>query len=195
MSEQAILKRLERVEASIAIQQLPARYAMAVDARNLDDLADLYVDDIDFGQLGKGREALKTYFTGATSLFYRSVHQIVGHKFDFVDEDHAVGQVYCRADHERGDTWIVAQMCYFDKYVRRGDKWYFAEKRELDFFYCADILEHPQDVDFQRFVVPGMKLDLPMMVDRAPSWKAFWDNQGAEAVGKLTGQPRASRGK
>lgn len=194
MSDTDILGRLKRVEASIAIQQLPARYAMAVDARNLDDLADLYIDDIDFGPLGKGREALKSYFTAATSIFYRSIHQILGHKFDFIDDDNAVGQVYCRADHERGDTWIVAQMCYFDKYVRRGDKWYFADKRDFDFYYCADSLEHPQDVNFQRFVVPGMKMDKPMMVDRFPSWRSFWEKQDPEAVAKLTSQPRSQPG-
>lgn len=191
MNDPEILRRLERMEASIAIQQLPVRYAMAVDCRNMDDLADLYVDDIDFGQLGKGREALKIYFTAATSAFYRSVHQIMGHKFDFLDDEHAVGQVYCRADHERGDTWIVAQMCYFDKYIRRDGKWYFADKRDFDFYYCADSLEHPQDVGFQRFVVPGMKLDVPMMIERFPSWKVFWDRQGMEAVARLTTQPGA----
>lgn len=189
MNNEDLSRRLDRIEASIAIQQLPARYAMAVDSRNLDDLADLYVDDIDFGQLGRGREALKAYFTAATSVFYRSIHQIMGHKFDFLDDDNAVGQVYCRADHERGDTWIVAQMCYFDRYTRRDGKWYFAGKRDFDFYYCADALEHPQDVGFQRFVVPGMKMDLPMMVDRFPSWKTFWGKQGDEAVAKLTAQP------
>ena len=36
--------RMARIEGSIAIQQLPARYAMAVDTRNLDELADLFVE-------------------------------------------------------------------------------------------------------------------------------------------------------
>ena len=33
-------ERLERVEAQLAIQQLPAKYAVAVDSRNLDELVD-----------------------------------------------------------------------------------------------------------------------------------------------------------
>ena len=39
--ERSIEQRLERVEAQLAIQQLPARYALAVDSRNLDDLVAL----------------------------------------------------------------------------------------------------------------------------------------------------------
>ena len=189
MSDPDLLQRLARVEASLAIQQLPARYAMAVDSRDMDALASLYVDDVDYGAAGRGHEVLKRYFTAATAVFYRSVHQILGHTFEFVDEDHATGRVYCRAEHERGDTWIVAVMCYFDRYERRDGKWLFAQKRDFDFFYCADMLEHPQDADFRRWVVPGMKLDPPMMLPRFPSWETFWAKQGPEVVATLTSRP------
>lgn len=181
-----LIARLERVEAQLAIQQLPVGYAMSVDARDFDALAKLYVPDIDYGEAGRGAEGIKNVFTKTTELFYRSVHQILGHQIEFQDADHATGKVYCKAEHEAGDKWIVAAMCYFDKYVRQDGKWYFAAKREYDFFYCCDHLEHPQDVDFQRFVVPGMKLDVPMMIGRAPSWKAFWDTKSDELVSKLT---------
>lgn len=181
--------RFARIEGSIAIQQLPSRYAMAVDTRNMDAVADLFVEDIDLGPSGTGREALKRYFTAATSAFYRSVHQIVGHNFDFEDDDHATGRVYCRAEHERGETWIVAVMCYFDRYERRGDRWYFGAKREFDFFYCADLLERPQQANFRHWVVPGMKLDPPMMHPRFPSWESFWSDRGPETVAGLTNYP------
>lgn len=189
MNSDDLVRRLDRVESTQAIQQLPPRYAMAVDARDLDALAQLYVDDVDYGQSGRGHEVLKTHFTANLRLFYRSIHQILGHTIDYIDDDHAVGKVYCRADHERDQTWIVALMCYFDKYERRDGKWLFAEKRDYDFFYCADQLEHPQDVDFQRFVVPGMKLDVPMMIGRSPHWKGFWEKQGTEHVASLTSHP------
>lgn len=184
-----LARRIDRVESTLAIQQLPVRYAMAVDSRNLDALAQLYVDDIDYGTSGRGHDVLKAHFTANLRLFYRSIHQILGQVIDFMDDDHATGKVYCRADHERDQTWIVAMMCYFDKYERRNEKWYFAEKRDYDFFYCADALEHPQDADFQRFVVPGMKLNVPMMLGRFPTWQTFWDQQGAEHVASLTSHP------
>ncbi|HTH27173.1 MAG TPA: nuclear transport factor 2 family protein [Sphingobium sp.] len=189
MESADLARRLDRIESSLSIQQLPARYAMAVDSRNLDALAALYVDDVDYGEAGKGHEVLKQQFTLNLRLFYRSVHQILGHTFEFIDDDHATGRVYCRAEHERGDTWIVALMCYFDNYVRRDGKWLFAGKREYDFFYCADMLEHPQDPDFKRWVLPGLQLNPPMMLPRFPSWAEFWERQGTEVVSNLTAHP------
>lgn len=44
--------RLDRVESSLAIAQLPSRYAMALDARDLDTLVALFVDDVDAGAEG-----------------------------------------------------------------------------------------------------------------------------------------------
>jgi hypothetical protein len=40
-----LLKRPDRLESSLAIQQLPSLYAMALDVRDLDALAKLYADD------------------------------------------------------------------------------------------------------------------------------------------------------
>jgi hypothetical protein len=189
MTQASIEERLAKVEAGLAIQQLPVRYAMAVDSRDMDALALLYVDDIDMGDLGRGHEALKTYFANATSIFYRSIHQILGHSYELIDEDHATGKVYCRAEHERGDTWIAAVMVYFDHYERRNGRWLFGKKREFDFFYCADILERPQAVNFQHWVVPGARMDPPMMLPRFPNWKPFWNKHGQEVVDKLTSHP------
>src|SRR4249920_952072 len=69
---------LERVEAQLAIGQLPARYALALDSRNLEDLGNLFAADVDCGRWGTGREALKAYYASkhALSGFYRCVHLI-----------------------------------------------------------------------------------------------------------------------
>jgi ketosteroid isomerase-like protein len=183
-----MMARLERLEASLQIQQLPARYAMAMDERDLDMLVSLYVEDVDCGGRGRGRAALRSHFADAAAGFYRSIHQIVGHVFDLTDDEHATGRVYCRAEHERGDQWIVAAVCYFDRYERRGDRWLFTN-REVDFFYCADLLEYPQAAGFQRWAVPNIKFSPPMMLPRFPSWKKFWAAHTAEEVASLTSKP------
>ena len=188
MVEMDVLGRLERVEAQLAIQQLPARYALAVDTRNMDALVALFVDDVDCGTRGIGRQALRDRFVASTKHFYRSVHQIVGHSFEIVDADHAGGTVYCRAEHERGDRWIVAAMVYFDRYERRDGTWYFAN-RDFDFWYCADLLERPQEVDFQRWVIPDIRIEPQMIKPRFPSWSQFWSEQGDAAVSQLTSRP------
>ena len=56
-----LARRVDRVESQLAIQQLAARYALAVDSRDLDTWVDLFVEDVDCGSYGKGREALKKF--------------------------------------------------------------------------------------------------------------------------------------
>ena len=99
-----LLARIDRIESYQAIQQLPIRYALAVDGRDIDAWLNLFIDDVDCGRRGKGREALKSYIAPAVQNFYRSQHLICGHRIDFVDADHATGEVYCRAEHEDGDA-------------------------------------------------------------------------------------------
>ena len=120
--------------------------------------------------------------------FYRSVHQVCGHVIDFVDADNATGRVYGRAEHEVGDTWIVQACCYFDRYARRDGRWYFVFRDE-DFFYTADLLEHPQDAGFQRWPGPPPKHAPGMMMSRSPTWAAFWSGSTPEEISEITTQP------
>ena len=117
--DDALAMRLDRIESSQAIGQLPSRYAMALDARDLDALVALFVDDVDASAEGCGREALKRWYDKVLRRFYRSIHLICGHQFEFIDSDHATGSIYCRAEHEDGDGWFVITMRYDDVYERR----------------------------------------------------------------------------
>lgn len=92
--DQALLDRIDRIEAHQAIQQLAVKYAMAVDARDVDAWLGMFVDDIDCGRRGKGREALRTFIEPAVRDFYRTVHSITGHAIDEINGDHARGRVY-----------------------------------------------------------------------------------------------------
>src|SRR5829696_8369762 len=65
--------RLARVEAQLAIGQLPIRYALAVDQRDLDAWVALFVPDVDMGRHGRGREVLREWIAPAVAGFYRSV--------------------------------------------------------------------------------------------------------------------------
>ena len=137
-SDDQTAARLDRIESSQAIAQLPSRYAMALDARDLDALVALFVDDVDAGAEGRGREALKRWYDGVLRRFYRSIHLICGHQFDFVDADHATGSVYCRAEHEDGDGWFVITMRYDDVYERSNGQWGFVRRREHP-WYSVDV--------------------------------------------------------
>ena len=82
LAQRTLAARLERVEAHLAIQQLAIRYAMAVDARDLDAWVGCFRPDVDMGRHGTGREALRRYIDPMVRRFYRSVHQICGHRIE-----------------------------------------------------------------------------------------------------------------
>ena len=52
--------RLERLEAYEQIRQLVARYALAVDSRDIATLVGLFVEDVEVGR-ERGREALAAW--------------------------------------------------------------------------------------------------------------------------------------
>jgi len=167
-------ERLDRIESQLAIGQLPIRYAMAVDGRDVDTWLGLFVPDVQIGRDRFGRDALREWIEPALRTFRRSIHQIVGHRIDFVDAEHATGAVYCRAEHEVDDRWIVMAICYFDEYRRVEGEWYFARRRE-EHWYAADVNEHPQAVGFDSWHSDAA----PRLPGRFPTWSSFWSTSGS----------------
>ncbi len=106
MTDQSVLERLDRVESQLAIAQLPPRYALALDSRDLDTMVGLFVPDVRVGGAGDGtgRAALKEFFVANLSHFYRSMHLISGHVVHFDDADHAHGSVHCRPSTRTGPS-------------------------------------------------------------------------------------------
>ena len=163
--------RLERIESQLAIQQLPIRYALAVDGRDVASWVRLFVPDVRVSREASGREALYRQIDGMLRTFHRSVHQICGHRVELDDSDpaRATGAVYCRAEHEVDDRWIVMAICYFDDYRRVDGEWLFARRRERH-WYAADINEHPQEVGFD-----GWNVGHPGLPELFPTWQPFWE--------------------
>ena len=177
--------RLDRIESTLAIQQLAARYAQAVDSRDLDTWVSLFVEDVDCGRHGKGREALRSFIDAGIRAFYRSVHFVGGHTIDFSGADSASGTVYCRAEHEDGDRWVAMQLVYFDTYARRDGAWYFVKRSERA-WYAVDVLERPQAVGFAGWD----KHPLPMKLPRTfASWEPFWRQSDDAAIAAITRHP------
>jgi hypothetical protein len=178
--------RLERVEAQLAIQQLAARYAVAVDARDLEDWVQLFIPDVDCGKYGRGRDALKKFIEPAVRTFYRSIHQICGHVIDLIDNEHAKGTVYCRAEHEAGDQWVVMAICYFDTYERRDGRWFFARRSEKH-WYSTDVLERPGQPRFQNWQAWHDRQ--PALPHHFPTWRGFWERPGSQELKDITSNP------
>ncbi|MBV9841004.1 MAG: nuclear transport factor 2 family protein [Sphingomonadaceae bacterium] len=175
--------RIDRIESMQAIQQLPIRYAIAVDSRDFDAWTSLFIEDVDCGRHGKGRAVLKGFIEKACTNFYRSMHQICGHRVDFVDADHATGQTYCRAEHESGEDWIVMAICYFDTYERRDGNWYFVRRKERH-WYAADQTRRPAGPGFYDW--PNRDTVPPTLPAEFPSWSAFWQGPGKSRRDEVT---------
>lgn len=173
--------RLDRLESTEAIRQLAARYALAVDARDLDLLVECFVPDVHLGRLGDGRQVLKRDFDRRfrTRGYRITTHFIGNHVIEFLDADHAIGVVYCRAEHEYPEQLIVGPMQYYDEYERRDRRWYFRRRRALPWYY-TDALDRP--VGANRIRWPGTEEEPAPLPQWWPSWAEFWANaDGADA--------------
>jgi hypothetical protein len=170
MPESDLAARLDRVESTLAIGQLPVRYAMAIDRRDVDAWVSLFVEDVPVRRDVSGHAALREFIEPALRRFRRSVHQICGQRIEFVDDDHATGNTYCRAEHEVDDRWIVMAICYFDEFRRDDSEWLFSRRRERH-WYAADINEHPQLVNFDSWRMGAA----PALPELFPTWQPFWD--------------------
>lgn len=176
-----LAERLDTIESRLAIERLANRYAFAADARDLDNLLLMFIDDVDCGRFGKGREALRSSYDIVHRQFYRTVHQVVGHTVDFDDKNHARGKVMMRAEHEVGERWIVSMLCMFDDYERREGEWYFV-RRKPESWYTTDFERQPVGPSWQAPDWSGRAPRLPQLFS---TWAAFWDDHH-DRVAQLT---------
>jgi ketosteroid isomerase-like protein len=133
---------LERLVAHDAIRQLVARYAVAMDARDFEAVAALFVDDVRVGREAQGRAALAEYLEDAVADLGVTVLNVGTQLIDVVDADHATGVVYCRGELQVDDRWIVQAIQYRDTYERRDGRWWFVRREHL-LWYGRDVGTSP----------------------------------------------------
>ncbi len=122
---------IEELLGRSEIRQLAERYAVAVDAKDIDTIASLFVDDAQAGTFGTGRDAVRLRFDHILRSFHCSMHLVANTVVDFDDADHAHGVVYCRVHHHRTepDHWQDNAMAYFDAYEREDGVWRFRQRK------------------------------------------------------------------
>lgn len=174
-------ERIDRLESLAAIQQLPHRYGVAIDSRNMDLMVELFVPDVRVGRDEVGREALKRWFTKTMSQAKASCHFIGNHVVDFDDADHARGIVYCHdeLDHPQEGEWIQGQLQYWDTYLRVDGEWYF-QRRKFHRLYITDWLDRPSHGAITQ--LEGSSLSTHQLPEAYPSWQEFWDRVAREGV-------------
>ena len=168
VGRRGLAARIDRLESTEQIRQLAHRYALAIDSRNLDDMVELFVDDVRVGRETSGREALRAWFLDALARIGPSIHFIGNHVIDFTDADHATGIVYCRDEVDRHVDWAHGYIQYWDRYERRHGRWYFVRRR-FHRWFLVDTLTRPRA---GAGVVEDV-LGTGRLPDAWPSWARF----------------------
>ena len=121
------MEPLDRLIAHEEIRQLAARYALAIDTRDLDTLVGLFVPEVRVGRDRSGRAALREDFDRQLRAIGRSILNVGTHVIDVQDADHATGFVYCKGEIEADGRWIHQAILYEDSYRRvegeAGPEW------------------------------------------------------------------------
>jgi hypothetical protein len=168
--------RIDRLLAYEEIRQLVARYAVATDARDLDALIALFVDDVQVGSEQRGRAALRAFFDRSLRDVGITILNTGTHVIDFVDDDRAHGVVYCRGEVQVGNQWVVQAIQYRDDYERRGGHWYFSRRRHL-LWYGREVGTSPLGLAAANW--PEHHTGTGSLPDEWPTWRAFWETSSA----------------
>ncbi len=173
--------RIDRLESLDAIRQLPAKYALALDMRDMDAMVSLFPADVRVGKDASGRAALRAYMDRTLrSPFTGTSHHIGGHVIEFDDADHAHGVVYSKNEHETpveggADEWVIMQMMYVDDYIRQEDRWHFARRLPL-YWYATDLNKPPVGPNKMRW--PGTDWVEGNFHKLFPSYAEYWAREG-----------------
>jgi uncharacterized protein (TIGR02246 family) len=173
--------RIDRLESLDAIRQLPAKYALTLDMRDIDAMVTLFPEDVRVGKDASGRAALRAYMDATLrSPFTGTSHHIGGHIIEFDDPDHAHGIVYSKNEHETPvengpDEWVIMQMMYADDYMRVGGRWHFARRLPL-YWYATDLNKPPVGEKKMRW--PGTDWVEGNFHKLFPSFNEYWARAG-----------------
>ena len=175
---ETLLARIDRLESLDAIRQLPAKYALSLDMRDLDAHVNLFAPDVRVSKSESGRAALKRWLDDTLRLqFTGTSHQTGNHVIEFDDHDHAHGVVYSKNEHETGAEWVIMQMLYFDNYERIDGCWYF-RRRLPCYWYATDLNKPPIGDNKMRW--PEREPYAGAYHALWPSWQKFWDQPPAD---------------
>ena len=135
--------RIDRLESIEEIRQLVARYALAVDTRDLETLVGLFVADVEVGRLGTGRAALLGTDAWHLAAREKALLSVGTHVIDLVDAASATGEVYCTGEIDRDGVLLRQAILYRDTYRRDPEGWRFVRRNHL-LWYSAPLGVDPR---------------------------------------------------
>ena len=153
------------------IRQLAAHYALYTDSRDIDRLVELFVDDVQVGRDRFGRDALRESFDASLRGVGITILNVGTHAIDVIDDDHAVGHVYCKGEIQDGDRWIHQAILYRDTYERRDGRWYFVRRRH-ELWYGAEVGVSPLTLPPANW--PEHHDGMGTVPECWETWREFW---------------------
>jgi hypothetical protein len=162
---------VRELQAYEAIRQLAARYAVAVDARDLDRLVELFVPDVRVGALGSGRDALRRSFERSLRGIGVSILNVGTHLIELIGDERAIGTVYCKAELQDGSRWIHQAIAYLDDYEQVDGTWLFV-RRDHHLFYGAVVGANPLGLPPAHW--PEHHDGWGTVPEQWESWRSFW---------------------
>jgi len=181
-------RRIDALESRAAIQNHAARYAFAVDDRDMDATADCFTEDGGFssreGRLGaRGRQAVIDQFHERWGVMGPANHIVHQHlvEIDPADPDHATGTISSHAEVFRnGEIWLTA-FRYEDDY-RRGEDgvWRFADRMLSVFYYLRpqDYVSKINDVERNLTYERPVAASIP---EALPTYQAYYEQHPRKA--------------
>ena len=162
---------LARLLARDEIRGLAQRYAVAIDARDLDALVALFVPDVRVGPDATGRDALRADFDRQLRAIGVSILFVGNHVIDFDADDRARGIVYCSAQIQDGAHWIRQAIRYDDSYARREGRWLFVRRKHLLWYGAEEprnpLLQPPAEW-------PKSHTGRGTLPESLETWQRFW---------------------
>ncbi|MGY1712101.1 nuclear transport factor 2 family protein [Geodermatophilus sp. SYSU D00758] len=141
--------RLARVEDTIAVHELAARYALAVDDRDWGTLRRLFTADAVFAGIAErvtGRDAVVDYLARRLAVSGPTVHSPHAHVLDWGPPGEATGTVSMHAEQAIDGIPVVLAFRYSDAYRREGDGCWRLRSRQLRFLYAVPAADYPTAV-------------------------------------------------
>jgi len=117
------------------IRELPYRYAAAVEARDVDAMARLFVPDARFGKHGSGAEGLRLLMQNSLQDSVLAVILVANHVVELDAEDRGHGQVWAQCFAQTHAEGFIEQLIkYEDRYENHGGRWCFLHRRHRLFY-------------------------------------------------------------
>lgn len=119
------------------IRQLPVRYASALDARDIDAMAELFAAQARFGDHGVGPDGARSLMADSMRDSVFAVILVANHLIEMDDETTAHGQVWAHCHAQSAEGFVEQLIRYDDRYVLEDGRWLFLHRRHRLWFGVA----------------------------------------------------------